>query len=387
MRSLTLQTGKHANWVGAHYWSALEHKPEWSTEETRALYNETVHGVLNPRLFVIDSADSIGPISIELPAEDTSSTEFPVQRIEPEQHPVHPLRQSVLLGQSSDVAFPTSSFHSWTDFWEPVALPDHKLVVPLSEAPSETSHRFWFEYPELTPELIDETALRRLIEETDESVDLIRSISTISNGLVANALGITDYLSTAYPKSAFLTLTSAVPHLQHFQHDHALPGVVNLANLIFTESIRDRTTIVVPPHRDLDLLTTSAQEALWLDSLVFKPTQSTVVEAPYLSVDGAHVFPGTDSGYGSSAPCRRQQPAYKNRASPIAISNSSDIIAGTFASSSLGPVLEATIPLLRRFERDFKAAWEPFDVEKDDLDAIVDHLESLVSETRPPSEE
>lgn len=388
MRLLTVQTGKHANWVGSHYWSALEHKPEWTSRETREQYNESVHGSIVPRLFVIDSADSIGPFSVELPPEQPlGESAFELRRVEPEPVHVHPLRQSVLLGQSTDVAFDSNSFRSWTDFWEPVSLPEHKLVVSLSEAPSETSHRFWFEYADLSPESLDESDLRRLIEETDNSVDIVRAVSSIGNGLVSHGLSVTDYLGSAYPKASFLTLTSPLPSMDHFQHDHAIPSVLNLANLIFTESIRDKTLIVVPPHRDLDLITASAEEAVWLDSISFKPVASTVLEAPYLTIDGRTVFPVTDGSYGSHLPQARAQPVYKNRGSPLQLLANSDVITGTMAPKSLLPVLQATVPLLRRFERDFKAAWEPHDLEKDDLVAIGEHLEGLINDLKPECEE
>ena len=391
-RTFTVQVGSEANWVGSHYWSALEHHSEMSQREADSLYNETSRGEYNPRTFIVDTVESFGPSPVEeAPAEQGEG--FSVTRIEMEAPvEVHPFRKAVLMGAPAP-AVDYSSFNYWTDFWEPPALPVHRLILPQAETPTEHHNRYWFEGKRLSTESLDDTDVRKLIEETDASVDLVRTLATMNNGLSSYAIHLTDYLRTAYPKSTSLALMSSLPDPEHLSHDHAIPYLINLCEFVVSRNSEDRCLYIVPPHRTEPRIETSAAEAVWLDCVSRRPLglmDDFRVESPYLSVDGHSLFsPTYPSGHGTIDPKSRENPFKKNYANPLPITVKSDVIAGTYAPLSLLPVLEAGVSVLTRFAREFRAVYEPYNdrIEKDDLAETIEGVRAMVNDLRGQIEE
>ena len=374
--TLTVQVGSHANWVGAHYWSSLERKSNWTAQETANEYNETSAGVLVPRMFCVDTSESIGPMPVEVPEEEASTQEgFEVVKVE---------RQA----KRSSVG----GIKYWSDFWDLPNLPNHKFILPSSETPTETSNRFWFECQRIASvESLDETDIRKLIEETDSSIDVIRVLSSLHDGVSAFSLTTAEYLNTAYPKSSLLSLTSSLPSIEHFQHDHAMPCVVNWVSQSWSLADLDRALIVTPNHRDESKLTCTAEEAFWLNSVSLSRREISdfKIETPYLSLDGRHIFnPPHLAGHGSWIPQSRSE-LFINSANPLSssVTSQTSVLAGTTAEASLLPYFEQSEKLLKRFLRDCKAVWQPYLLEQGDWEEMVDFLKIRVADIRGNLEE
>ena len=355
-RNLSVQAGEHANWVGAHYWSALEHKSDWDAETTSLLYNEHANGDLHPRTFVIDSIDSIRPLPAESSAENLSTTHgFELKRVEIES-------EDLIHG------------HYWTDIWELGTLPPNRLVIPVEATPSESSNRFWFESRKISAvDSFDESGLRNLIEETDSSIDTLRVLATLDDGLSGYSLSSSEYLQMAYPKASLLLLTSPLPHSTEFRMEHSIPTVLNWMSHIFYLTDSDSCLMVSPDNRDLSRLASTGEEAFWLDTI--SPSRVVArdglsVEMPFLSINGRSVFsPDHAAKEGSLAYHARNDSIYINNANPIrkSLYADSSIVAGTLAEPSLIPRMEGAINVMHRFIKEFKPVWEQFDVEQADL--------------------
>ena len=322
-----------------------------------------------PRMFCVDTSESWGPMPVDLPEEDASTQEgFDVVKVER-----RPRRTS------------TGEILYWSDFWDLANLPNHKFILPFADSPTETSNRFWFECETTASvESLDESDLRKLIEETDSSIDVIRVLSSLHDGVSAFSITTTEYLTTAYPKSSVLTLTSSLPTMEHFQHDHALPCVVNWVSQLWSSADIDRALLVTPNHRDESKLTRSGEEAFWLNSVSLsrREIRDFNIENPYLSLDGRPVFnPPHLGSHGSWLPQPRSE-YFINNANPLSstVSAHTSVLAGTTAETSLLPYFEQSEKLLRRFLRDFKAVWQPFMLEQGDWEEMVDFLKHRVAD-------
>ncbi len=369
-RTITVQVGSHANWVGAHYWSSLEHKSQWSSEDISQDYNETASGESAPRLFLVDTSESIGPLPIEISEESIETAEgFKLVQVKRESEP-----------------------KGWSDIWEAKQFPAHKFLVPLCEAPNDTTNRFWFEMQEMaSTEKLDDTDLRKLVEQTDCAIDVVKLVSSIHDGLSAYSLSGSEYLQSAYPKSSVLNLTSSIPSVDHFQHDHAIPCVVNWITTIWNLSDIERCLVVTPNHRDSSRLARTGEEAVWLNSVSSRLSEMTSnsLESPFMSVDGRTVFsPPHASGVGSLNPTPREE-LFINNANPFRENMSADatLLAGTVGPVSLLPCLEQAGCLLRRFVRDFKQVWQPFAMEQADFEEIEEFVRTRVEDLREKLQE
>lgn len=378
MRIFTAQVGEYSNWVGAHYWSSLAR----SEGETSEFFNESPHGERLPRAFLLDNVDSLGP-AVPQDASAQNIEGFKVEKIV----------QDFPGSKNAE----SRSAQYWTDIWELGQLPENRLVLPPSQTPTDLSYRFWFEYDRMSLEKVDETKIRKLVEETDGSVDQVRTLVDMRNGMAGFAPVFNEYLGSCYPKSSNLNLTSPLPAIEHMNHDHAVPLVVNLLNFIVAEKKRTEelspSLIVVPPHRNLDIVSTTAQEAVWLDSIPFQfknRVHSLNIESPYLSIDARMVFsPLAPGEHGTIAHSVRERNYCKNSWNPIPIESTSQIVTGTFESKASLPFLEGSIGVLRRFTSEFQAAWEPHSniIERDDLLEAIDTLKSIVNSLRDELDE
>lgn len=380
--SLTVQVGTHPNWVGSHYWSALERRSDKSDVANH--YNESAHGNLTPRLFVVESPDEVGGGFMEEPESLSAGGEFDVQVIERESGDteIHPFRQALLMGQ--DPVSPNfDSFGYWTDFWELRSLPSH---MELSKAVGRD--KYWFETKR--NQEWDETSLRRLVEETDEAVNtlqLLASMQDVSGGMSCSLF---EYLGTCYPKSKCLCLVSPIPAMDHFGHDHSIPSVVNFAQ--FTMSLLSDDTnclIVAPPHRESDSsrIVNSATEAVWLDSVRILSGEVNSIECMYLSIDGVSLYsPPHASGYGSITPRPRESGFVKNAGNPVHVTPQSDVAAGTHSEFCIVPGLENAIPVLKRFVRDFKPVYAEY-CEEADFAETVEFLSERISHLKPQTDD
>ena len=371
-RTLTVQTGSHANWVGAHYWSSLEYKASWSPEEIAFEYNETSAGSFVPRLFVVDTADSIGPLPIEKPDNTTSTCEgFNIVQVERPQ-----------LAEN----------HGWSSIWELRSLPNDRQLVPMSEVPSNTTNRFWFEMEDMASiDKLDETNLRKLVEETDASVDVIRSLSSLHDGIAAYSISSTDYLMSAYPKSSIFGLTSSLPSTEHFQHDHCIPSVLNWVALAWSFRDVDYSLLVTPNNREMSKLESTGQEAFWLGSIspLLRSISGNSIESPFLSIDGRTVFSPPSAGEHGLWKASPRNEVYVNNSNPIAqlLNPGATVMAGTVGPVSLLPCYEQAEAVLRRFGRDFKAVWEPFSMEQSDLDEMAEFIRQRIRNLQDTLEE
>jgi hypothetical protein len=152
MRTLTVQSGTYSNWVGSHYWSALCHDSHMPESEYSNYYNESRGGVLTPRLFWIDAADSIGTIHASPEPELDDTGESPVTSSH--ETPVHVIHQDDVSEQDNGTA------RYWTDFFELPQLPPNRLIVPTALKPTESRFKYWFEYESFSADKADETQLR-----------------------------------------------------------------------------------------------------------------------------------------------------------------------------------------------------------------------------------
>lgn len=375
MRIFTTQVGEYANWVGAHYWSASQNAEIQLSDAAgdEALYNESLHGERIPRLFLMDSVDSLGPI---LPS-DTSTEHIEGFRVE-----------TITQEAGGLTSASNNPPKYWTDVWALGQLPEHRFILPLSQTPSESAYKFWFEYDRFSQEQVDETQMRKLVEETDSSVDQIRMIIDTRTGMSGFSTCFAEYLGSCYPKASNLTLTSPLPDIQHLSHDHSVPSVVNLLNFIVNEKRRTEqlsaSLIVVPPYRNQDCLTTSAQEAVWLDSIPFSTVQNHCfkIESPYLNINGHVVFsPLAPGEHGTFSHSPRVGKFIKNSLNPLEINSQSEILAGTFEEKASLPFLKGSVVVIKRFTRDFQAAWESHSnvIERDDLIEAADTLQGIVN--------
>jgi hypothetical protein len=371
-RTLTVQVGSHANWVGAHYWSSLERKSQWSPTESGLDYNETAHGRFEPRLFCVDTTDSIGPMSVELPEEEPSTQEgFEVVKVE----------RAPTDRSSTQIDY-------WSDFWDLPNLPSHRFILPTSDTPTETRNRFWFECESIASvECLDETELRKLVEQTDSSMDVIRTLSSLHDGVSAFSKSTADYLMTAYPKSSLLSLTSQLPLLGHFQHDHAVPCVVNWISQLASYQDFDRALIVTPNHREYSKLERSGEEGFWLNSVSQSRREISDfrIESPILSIDGKQIFtaPILNENIGSWTPQAKTE-FYINNANPLSgtVNAKSSVLAGTVSENSLLPYFENSVGVLKKFLREGKAVWQPFALEQADWEEMGDFLKLRIADIR-----
>lgn len=347
-KTLTVQVGSYSNWVGAHYWSALEHRKEWDPTSSSALYIETGHGKYIPRTFVVDSSESLGDMPVEIPSESVSTAEgFEVVKVE----------TSVPTLQRSTPSY-------WTDIWEPSELPRHKLIVAQSEAPSESTNMYWFE-TRSDIDSLDDSDLRKLIEETDSGMDVVRILGSLRDGLSSYSISSAEYLANAYPKSTCLLLTSP-----HCQHSHAMPTVINWLGTVSALSDLDRCLLVSPLGKE-----STSEEALWLDSV--SPWRSDMevsglcIESPFMSIDGKILLGGVGPR-GTFSHVTRKEPLYLGKYTQVHASPSSMVIGGTIGEQCMLPLYIESQKVLSKFIRDFKAVWQPYDVEAADWEDIME---------------
>ena len=379
MRIFTTQVGEYANWVGAHYWSSLEYDPSNRKSDsplTDALYNESIRGEKIPRMFLVDSATSLGScLPVETSVEEVEG--FRVEKI---------IQDVADVEQNGEVRY-------WTDIWELRQLPEHRLILPFSESPTGNSYRFWFEYEKWSQEKIDETQIRKLVEETDCGVDTLKMLIDTGNSQCGLASSFSEYLGACYPKASVLSLMSPLPDYSQANSDVSMASMINLLNYIVTEKRRTEelisSMIVVPPHRNHARLLTSAQGALWLDSTCLSRLEGRFsVEYPYLSVDGSDLLSAKTS-CGAFPLMDRERSFFKNAGSPIPAQLSSKIVAGTLEAKACLGMLEKSVEIIGKFTRDFQAAWEPHSdlVERDDLRDAADTLQGMVNSLRDPMDE
>jgi hypothetical protein len=387
MRTLTVQSGPYSNWIGAHYWSSLEHDSGFPESCYSDLYNETEHGVFEPRLFLVDCSDNLGQINLPEPVEETESVEeaLPVHRYDRSVNlSLHPIRQAVIEGLSRPhmpTLIPPPAF--WTDFWELKDLPVHRQVLTQNLCLSQ--YRYWFDLSEQTSDMLDDTPLRSLVEATDSSVHVVRIITDVDSSFSQYGLSCSEYLRSCYPKSRGWNLgCPQIPSMDHLKHDHSMPTIINIAKILHAEiTLNDSTRsatecfLLPPPSGSPDKLYDTGFASIWLDSQLSGMPQSEgfSVQSPYLSIDGKTMYspfhPGSHSSHS------RARPYMKNLANPVEVSVDSEISSGSFEQSSLQPFLGTLQPAIARFQRDFRAAWEAA-VENDEWIEIKDTVANLL---------
>jgi len=382
-RTLTIQSGNYANWVGSHYWSALQHDTDMPESEYDIHYNESRSGVLKPRLMFIDYTDNLGSVPVDA---DEPLTEQIVERIDQDMTApgIHPLRQSIIDGQPnvSGLINP-ESFNYWTDFFELPSIPSEHLLLPTGLKPTNSQFKYWFQYDRFSADKIDESPLRLVVEETDLSVHSIRLLSDIDSSISEYSISISEYLKSCYPKSESLIPVSGLP--RECMHDDAIPSLVNLAFFINNETAineGERNSLFTLFTQRDSLLTDSALEAVWLDSISIRSTTSNpvMIETPYLSIRGHQHYPLPHGSGGLLNPTKRQYPFHPNIGNPCIRELQPDIVAGTNSQSSTNPILKCMQHAISRFERDFRAVWEPCSdrIEKDDWMDIKETITSIL---------
>jgi hypothetical protein len=372
-RSTSIQVGTYSNWVGSHYWSATENLADLPSATIRSLYNETPHGEFRPRLFVVDSKESIGPYPT-ISAEEPKG-QFTVHRIDQQEVGKHPLRESILYGTTlGPVDF--ASFNYWTDFWENPRLPEFSLYS--SESRNETQNKFWFEAKSID---WDETAIRRLIEATDDPIDEVRMMSDINTTFLSDSTSLMEYMRNCYSKSDLLILTSPIPHSDHMKHDHSIPSLVNLIRLnSFLDDI-ERSAIFLPRHQNDKLrIETTGELAVWYDSVCRRDQVSfgNQIETPYMTID-SHSFyaPLSPGEYGSLTPLVRTSPFFRNFANPTRVSQSSEIVCGSYGEATLVPFYQSIKEVGERFIREFKTVYHQY-TETAELEAQIESLNNKI---------
>lgn len=375
-RTLSVQVGSYANWVGAHYWSALEHKTDWDGETATLLYNEQANGAFAPRTFVVDSIESIRPLAVESTADKISTAEgFELKRI---------------AIDSANIA----QGHNWSDIWELDFLPHNRLLVPASESPSESTNRFWFESRKFTAvDMFDESGLRNLIEETDSAIATLRVLASLHDGLSGYSLNSVEYLQMAYPKASLLVLTSPLPQSADMMREESIPTVLNWMSHVCQLAETDSCLMVSPERRDIPRLASTGQEALWLDTI--SPSRAVArdslsLELPYLSINDHSLFTHDQAARsGSLVNQKREGKVYINNANPIceSLNTNSTIVAGTLSELSLLPRMEKATHVMNRFVKDYKPVWEQFDVEQADLYEMTEVVRTRIGEMRDQLEE
>ena len=389
-RSFTLQVGTHSNWVGSHYWSALEHQHDMSPENIAELYNETNHGVFRPRLFLVDTVDALGP-SPTIDRHVESPEGFTVTRVDQsdlssESAPsLHPFRESIIAGNEiHDMDY--QSFNYWTDYWENPILPEYKKLIPAQNT-------FWYESRETD---YDETCLRQLIEATDSSIGILRMIASSNTSMARDSASLIDYMTNCYSKTNILILGQNAVSIDHHP-DQVHVATINSIHLM-TELISNYNDwqMCIAPEKSSNLIEQSGVESIWFDS--FSPISfDNRIEPCYLSIDSEVILGGSigsiphrladvDQKLHSIPP--RKGPYTCNLANPTNITLQSQIRAGTGSESDLVPLLRESIPIIKRFMRESKnIETEIFSEEIEIINALINRLIGDVDEAEDEEQE
>jgi hypothetical protein len=381
MRTLTVQSGPFSNWTGSHYWSSLEHDATIPQSDYPEFYNETFHGVFEPRLFLVDCADSLGAINLPEPPESEPPTTAPKIEIFDRTLvlPLHPIREAVAQGltrPSTPIHLPPPNF--WTDFWELRNLPTHRQILAQSMCPSETRFRFWFDFPEQTADDLDESKLRTLVEATESSIHTVRILTDNDSAFSRFGMSCSDYLRSCYPKSSALCVScppinsSSIPQLVNFAKNFHEEKNLN-------ESSRNIEMFVLPAseNKPTHRLNQTGLAAIWMDSVTPRFDSDFAIMTPYLKIDNRSMYRpfGLESDLSYSN--LKSRPYHGNIANPIVATPESEIFAGGYSQSTLSPFLESLLSAITLFERDFRAAWEPA-VERDEWTEIKNTISNLL---------
>lgn len=148
---LTIQVGEGANYIDSHFWSALART---AAPEQYHLYFNDVKGAWELRLFLVGAsmgvAEEAAPAIPPNPNTQVCETDAPLA--------IHPLRRQLRAGEvSPEFDFELlneRAISHCSDFWE---LPS------LTEG-------FWFQNePVLAEAQLDDSRLRKLLEQTDSA--------------------------------------------------------------------------------------------------------------------------------------------------------------------------------------------------------------------------
>ena len=377
--TLTTQIGTRANWVGSHYWSALDRVDvAWDDYDARPLFNQSTQGVYSPRLFFIDSPAALGGHYDVIPEEAPTSpprVKYDQSSLEPK----HPFRDSLWSGSNGPLeAYPP--FQYWTDFWEPRHLPEFSHILPRNQTSTESQFKFWFEYAPVTPEIVDEMSLRKLVEETEGAVHQVRVLMDPSTSLAEHSLGVSEYLGSCYSKSSCLAMVGM--RLE----SNAAADLVNLAHLIHTElNASDTRSYLMTVFSNLDSprIENSAIQAAWMECV--HPSSSAggrfTLESASLAIDGKQCFSHHQGlGVGSLGPLSKHgfRPNYASHL-PTEFAT---IEAGTVGTQSLVPLLQEMQTAVKRFA---KIDFRPTDrVEREYFDELGETVLGLVNSIGSP---
>ena len=362
--SFTCQVGTYSNWVGSHYWSALNHRSNISDEDVVSLYNENSQGEFYPRTFLVDSPDSFGSIDME-EVDEPNDVEIHEFRQEPI-HVPHPLRLALKKGLVPDLTLP---WNFWTDLWELDKLPS-SYVLPRKFVATENSNKFWFEVPEIHSDDIDEMPIRKLVEETDISINQIRLLADPTTSMTEHAVSLGDYLgNSCFAKSSSLILTGS-------EDQQSLCSQINLAYLIHTNSDNSKCKVIFfsstsAPIRD------SAIEAVWLDTCCSDPQLNEFnVFSPSLSIDDHSFFGNMENTVYMTNPHATHY--VKNFGNPLPIRFDSKIIGGRKLMNSL--FFKNLKSHVESFRKNFKGIYHQFSdrIEEEDFQEIIETLSSKI---------
>lgn len=338
--TFTCQVGTRANWVGAHYWSALHRSRSITDNQVIALYNENCHGEFYPRVFLLDTPDGFGRIDV--------CDESDIAHANSENVEVFDLRNSELFE------------NSWRKIWEP------KMVPYYSVCSQNTCSEYWFEGGSvlMSDERIEEelSSLRHLVEATDVHIDTIRLLNT--NEFTKYTLGIDNYLHACYPKAQTLQISD--PETSD----------INLSQIINSAADRIKYLLVTGSTKETPFI-----EAVWIDTVqdsVYS-NENFHVENIFLEIDENIIF-GKDAP-GGTIPIITRPPGFTpNTANPLSFTATSVIRAGT-TSFPNNQFFENIQKSVSNFEKHHKALYEQF-IEQEYLKEISETLRGLENTDR-----
>jgi hypothetical protein len=349
---LTVQVGTQSNWVGSHYWSSL-YRSAWSDDEVDLNFNESDRGSVYPRLFVVDTKDGFGvpEIPTEPIAPYPGMTVHQTDTVRPDLHPLRKLAIETELYNVTDTsALSNIPYRAWSDFWELPTLPAHRLILPPNER-----LEYWFETPKMD---FDETDLRHLLERTETSIGVVRLMA--DSAMTGPSSHITEYLRNAFPRASL-----EMPVRFHDVDRSA--GLVNMAGLF--HSMEYLRMIAVPPTTER--LRSSAVQAVWEDCTrrLRRDDDSPRMTTPVLNINGElNLFDNTSE----TGRFIRESVYMKSIANPLTISPGSVIKFDSRFGEDTRVLLEETCVAVRRFQALKKPIWEPFSMESDDFDEIIE---------------
>ena len=391
----------------------MEHDPTLPESSYDRHYNETFHGLFEPRLFLIDCENNLGPINIiseesenVQKADDTTSHRIErYDRTNPS-IPLHPIRQAVIQESTPSSRHDILDFSKnipkpnfWTDFWELKNLPTFKKFIPTTFCESPNQFRYWFQCPEQSVDELDESHLRSLVEATDSSVHTVRILSDTDSGYSQFGISCSDYLRSCYPKSTAWNLSCPpIPSLLHglSLDENLIAPIINFAKWLHEErnlndSSRSVAMNLLPSSsmNGFDRIYDSSLSAIWLDSLdastnrenqiLQNVSQSSFsINSAFLGIDGQNMYSAISDVVvvDDHSSCPRSRPYHRNLACQVDVVNSdSSITAGYY--HSVGPFLKMVEKGIARFHRDFKPVWET-KIETDEWTEISDTIKSVL---------